>query len=218
MRMSSGSCQTVSNSIRQHLNRFAIATIVAVGLLVLPAAAKIVYTPVNVTVSGNGSIRIDLNHDGADFTVDVAAGSEGCGFFGEEVFAFVNVTPAMGNGVVARGEDAAALNIGTQIDSSESFYEAQAVMASGIYESGPPPCPAKHTSGYWCNGKTGRTGDSPCHTVDGYLGLEFEMNGSTHYGWAHLAITPRSNLTFAVKLTGYAYETVAGMPINAGQT
>ncbi len=56
MKHSSGPTN-LSDSVRQRLNRFAIATILFVGTLALPAEAKIVYTHVNITITGNGSIR-----------------------------------------------------------------------------------------------------------------------------------------------------------------
>lgn len=48
-----------------------------------------------------------------------------------------------------------------------------------------------------------------------YLGLAFQINGETYYGWALLEIDISAG---GAKLKGYAYETVAGMPIDAGQT
>jgi hypothetical protein len=133
----------------------------AVGLLALawPAEGKVVYTPVNVTISGNGSVTLDLNHDGiTDFSVDAVASSGHCGPIGYVASALVTVTPTTGNGVVASGGDAAALSIGAQIDSSQSFYEAQALMAYELFQSGPPPCsPSTLYLGYWCDGSvTGR--------------------------------------------------------------
>ena len=50
--------------------------------------------------------------------------------------------------------------------------------------------------------------------TDRYLGLTFLRNGRTHYGWARLTVSG----AFVAKLTGYAYETIAGKSIIAGQT
>lgn len=50
-----------------------------------------------------------------------------------------------------------------------------------------------------------------------YVGLQFQIKGQTHYGWARfkLDISPTS---ITVYLTGYAYETVVNKSIIAGRT
>jgi hypothetical protein len=57
---------------------------------------------------------------------------------------------------------------------------------------------------------------------DRYLGLKFKINGEYHYGWARLTVKfhggPPKDRTWEAHLTGYAYETVAGKSIMAGQT
>ncbi len=50
-----------------------------------------------------------------------------------------------------------------------------------------------------------------------YLGLSFQINGETHYGWARLNVQSAGHTLTAV-LTGYAYETIANKPIIAGKT
>jgi len=49
------------------------------------------------------------------------------------------------------------------------------------------------------------------------LGLKFLIKGKAHYGWARLNDT-LSQSKITVILTGYAYETVTGKPIIAGNT
>ena len=55
-----------------------------------------------------------------------------------------------------------------------------------------------------------------------YLGFKFQINGETHYGWARLTVNfhggPLKVRTWEAHLTGYAYETVAGQAIAAGET
>ena len=83
-------------------------------------------------------------------------------------------------------------------------------MATETVTFGPPPCVIKKIyRGNWC-------GFYSCHPVDGYLGLEFHIKGSTHYGWAHMIVTP-SDYTFVSKLTGFAYETIPRKSIKAGR-
>jgi hypothetical protein len=50
-----------------------------------------------------------------------------------------------------------------------------------------------------------------------YLGLKFQINGETHFGWARLSVHVNSD-NLKAYLTGYAYETVPGNAIVAGQT
>ena len=52
---------------------------------------------------------------------------------------------------------------------------------------------------------------------DRYLGLKFQIKGSTHYGCARLNIKV-SKTTITATLTGYAYETIPKKPIIAGET
>jgi hypothetical protein len=217
---SSGPCKTAnpSESVHQQLNRLAVATILAgVGLLAVarPAAAKVVYTPVNVTISGTGSIKLDLNHDGIiDFTVLAVVTSEHCDPIGHVTLALVNVTPSKGNGVVATSGDAVALGVGAQIDSSQSFDEAEALMTDAVFKSGPPPCLGDGFRGDWCHGSF--TGGQ-CQG-GGYLGLEFQIKGSTHYGWAQMAIAANSRGELETTLVGFAYETTPSQVIKTGQT
>ena len=50
-----------------------------------------------------------------------------------------------------------------------------------------------------------------------YLGIKFHISGHTHYGWARLSVT-MGKFGPVVTLTGFAYETIAGQGIIAGQT
>jgi hypothetical protein len=63
-----------------------------------------------------------------------------------------------------------------------------------------------------------RTEKGPWANVQNrYLGVTFQMDGATHYGWIRLTVgSARRPLTATI--TGYAYETVAGQGIQAGQT
>lgn len=49
-----------------------------------------------------------------------------------------------------------------------------------------------------------------------YLGLKFEVDGQTHYGWARMSVHVQG-LSMRADITGYAYETVPGQRIRAGQ-
>jgi hypothetical protein len=197
MKHSSGPTN-LSDSVRQRLNRFAIATILFVGTLALPAEAKIVYTHVNITITGNGSIRFDLNHDGiTDFVIHSVSGVTSCGDR-DGLIGSTKITPATGNGVVVSHlYFAELLASGTPIGAGADFYKGQAVV----------------TQFFICSEGT--------HTASGYLGLEFQINGQTHYGWAGVNIYAYYSLFrhgMRTTLIDFAYETVAGMSIKAAQT
>ncbi len=204
MRTSSG-----PKSVRQRLNRFAFSAILAgVGFLALawPAEAQIVYTPVNVTLGPNASYSLDLNNDGiTDFTIStvysVTRGGPRCPSY----FASVDETPTSGNG--AEGAPPRALKGGDQIGPSQTYYAGQGTLKSdtATYTKG-EPCTKLQNVFY---GKWSR------HLR--YLGLALQINGETYYGWAELEVKV-NYLTASATLTGYAYESTPGMPINAGQT
>jgi hypothetical protein len=195
-------------SPRQFLNRFAIATILAgVGLLALawPAGAEVVYTPTNVTIGPNSSYNVDLNNDGIiDFTISASVQFSGVcesdGGFIKYYTTSVDETPASGNG--AMGAPPTALRLGDQIGPSQPFYGGTGTLRS--YYKNPSKC-APSATGNWVT-----------HSIH-YLGLALQINGETFYGWAKLEVDV-DPFTASATLLGYAYETIAGRPIDAGQT
>jgi hypothetical protein len=53
-------------------------------------------------------------------------------------------------------------------------------------------------------------------TVRGYLGFEFGPKGGEHVGWVAMSVV--GGVDFSAHITGYAYDTVPGQTIKAGQT
>lgn len=209
-------------TLRQHFNRFAIATILAGGVLLAvasPAQAQIVYTSTNITIGPNGSYNLDVNNDGVtDFTIAQKESQPKCPPAGLPTAEATHTdagsthglhlstieTPASGNGAEGKGNLPARLQSGEQIGPSESFsQEPNGLMAYRIVA-----CPGGGSSsgGSWFNST-------------GYLGLSFQVDGQTYYGWAYLTVDVNPPLLGnTTTLTGYAYESTPGMPINAGQT
>jgi probable HAF family extracellular repeat protein len=172
----------------------------------------IVYTPTNVTISGDGSIKLDLNHDGiTDFTITASDGYSMC-YFANEFHGTDTLFPATGNGVVASNGSVAALGSGTLVGSSDSFQTTQTLIGSFVFGPGFPPC-LSYLRG-WCHG----TISSKSCSRTAYMGLEFKINGQVHYGWAYLEIYAAAPGTFNTTLKGFAYETVAGRAITTDQT
>jgi hypothetical protein len=188
--------------------------------LARPAQAKIVYTPADVvcsTLKACSGFPIDLDNDGNnDFAISESfqIGGHGsqCYFSGDVSVA----TSQDGNGIVSGAHVgwAAALKAGRRIDSGLTF-DTSALMIGRV---GALRCPGGFNhrndgySGYWRD-----LGSSPR-----YLGLAFQIQGQTHYGWAQMdagiACCPHGGGWADSALMGYAYETIAGKSIRAGQT
>jgi hypothetical protein len=178
---------------------------IAVGALLMSplafvptAAAEVVYTRVNVTLSGTGSIKLDLNHDGiTDFVLHSASQLTTCGDRGGLIGSTI-ITPTTDDGVVVSHLDfAAVLGSGIPIGASATFYKARTVV----------------TQFFICS--------SGSQHVAGYLGLEFQINGQTHYGWAQVSIDAHYQFQgtgMRTTLVGFAYETVPSHAIKTGQT
>jgi hypothetical protein len=178
--------------------RFAIATVLAgLGLLAAaqPAAAEIIYEKADARIF-DASRSIALGN-GAVFqlTSTIYYGGMGglCVIGGS-----VSETQTSGNGALI-----GPLAKGDAIGPSQVFTGGTADLETFYLLKGEPPCSGSrfHYSGPWEFG--------------GYLGLSFEVNGETYYRWAQLVIQDGGQ--GGVTLFGYAYETIPGMPINAGQ-
>jgi len=175
-----------------------------------PASAKIVYTPVNTTLTGSGHIKINLNHDGIkDFDIQSAVSEVACGF-GHEIHGVVTVKPTPGDGVVASGPNATALASGIRVGPTGTFSNHQSLMTNFLVTRGCGHLPYRY--GNWCSATSGFS----CSRT-GYLGLRFLVNGQTHYGWAYTTVMGGGS-GLSVTLKSFAYETIAGRGITTGQT
>jgi hypothetical protein len=152
-----------------------------------PAQAKVVYTPVNVTIGENTQYLLDLNQDGVnDFSFSHFAYGNWDHFYAAGLAA----NHIFGNG------SASALRFGVPIGPKGHFSHFGLMAKSGAISG------SIETFGKWLN------------VQNHYLGLQFSINGQTHYGWARLTVTSG----IAGTLTGYAYETIPNKRILAGQT
>lgn len=176
----------------------AAAAGVAVLALVQAAEGEIVYTPANVLISVGGlnSYALDLNADGTtDFLINEVA-RQSIDMSGGTSLVFAR--PAVvSNGIVGYGGKASALPAGASIGSGRTFRGGK--MASLFTFIG---------TEFQIHGKWG-------DVKNRYLGLKFQINGETHFGWARLNVGGKP---LVANLTGYAYETVPNMPIAAGKT
>lgn len=206
----------VGRNLEQRLLAYAAAAGASL-MAVQPAAAKVIYTRLNVTIE-NGVLPLDLNHDGVvDFNIFEKATSTIQG--GGSRYLNVNSAGNPGGGVLAgRFNSVNALPPGAEIGPGNRFLRAQNVagrMASRWFLW-------KGTS--WSGLCSGAFAGAPyCHGVtDRFLGLRFVVSGKTYYGWAGFSVVKlglnHDHPYVSARLTGVAYEDVPGQSIRAGQT
>ena len=178
---------------------------VAVGLLASfqTSEAKVVFTQANVVISAGQSYNLHLTNNGTtDYTIS-ASSRDANGCPGVDLDASVNT--AAGNFVeYLNGGYPDALPPGARIDSSQQFYGGNQQTLAAYYWS---PVFGCHVVAYgnW----VGNIGTR-------YLGLKFQFQGKTHFGWARMKVT--SNFVgIRIALTGYAFETIANKAIIAGK-
>jgi hypothetical protein len=194
--------QPLPTSFATNLSAYSLAAAAAgVGLLALaqPAAAEIVYTPTNIDLGPGVILDIDLNHDGVnDFEFIHYAGAYRMWTQSLRVFPYNSGAV----GAVPTGF-AAALAKGARIGPAQAFGQPGIAMiethgfASGrIY--------SRRVIGPWVNKE------------NAYLAVSFIFGGGVHYGWIRMSVTIGDE-EFGATITGYAYETVVGKPIAAGE-
>ena len=198
----------LTDSVNRKLNMYALAAgATGVGALALaqPAEARIVYTRTHQVTSPQQVLAIDLNHDGIkDFGISTSYAG-GSGFFsvGLKVYQYYI---GHANRIAGKG-DAAAFRAGAQIGPKRLFSYNNHQMAREQFNQGQ----RFHVSGPWAN-----TGNG---VKNHYLGLKFIIKDQVHYGWARLTVTLGNHAVLGDvegTLTGYAYETIPGKPIIAG--
>ena len=211
MKRSSGARKTakLSELIHQQLNMYAIAASAAgVSLLASaqPAGAKIIYTPAHRVIPTGGVYNLDLNHDKeTDFVLAHPSPS-----LNSSVSATSSVLAypfKLGeNGVYGRGNFASCLHKGARVGPGGRFSPVDRIMGRMHWFDG-----SYSVKGNWADGGKG--------VNSRYLGLRFKVDNETHYGWARLNVVISDSYPgISVTLTGYAYETIPGKSINAGQT
>lgn len=187
-------------SLEKRLSTYALtaaAAGVGIGIAGPSAEAKIIYTPADKVLT-SGSFNIALNH------IPMWTITDG---FHSSIYDILSVKPLHGGGVVFAKGYAQALSSGVSIGPNEAFQTGPARMERAVFLSD-----SSFARGYgpWT------------HATNRYLGLRYVVNGQTHYGWARFTVKTTGNLTNGVKITatftGYAIETVANTPIQAGAT
>jgi hypothetical protein len=200
-------------STNHRLNSYALAAGAAgVSLVALaqPSEAEIVYTPAHGVASRHASYALDLNNDGVvDFTIaDIVK------HFDASSLQSLAATPAVkGDGVMYLRNAfsiayANALVQGDEIGIGFSFLSRQTPMAiADLVSSG--------------GGQYSYFSLPFANVSDRYLGLRLQLSDGIHFGWARLNVRfyagNFNTRTWVARITGYAYETIPGKQIKAGQ-
>ncbi len=181
-----------SQKLSKRLAKYGALSVAIAG--VADASGQIVHTP-NVDFVGTllSSLVIDFDGDTVDDVVvlqtNFPAGSIYIELMRAEAFA--------SNGIAA--------NVVGNYTYGVNVPYGSAIGASTTVASFGDMCQAAgYTNSQFC----GTTGD-------GYIGVSFDISGSTHYGWVRIA--PGSSSTNFTVLD-YAYESSPDTSINAGQT
>jgi hypothetical protein len=184
-----------ASKLESKLARYALA---GSAVLAAPAAANasIIYNtgspaglPANITTGATTSLNVSLDGTITDFTLAVNTNPQ------------ASVSGPGTTSFVVDIDGPEALTLGTLINGSSVLGSTGNLFSI----SGPTK------SGNW------QSTDTP---VQAYLGVAFDISGSTHYGWAQLTVD--ANFGFpsnaSITLIDYAYESQAGVGIEAGAT
>jgi hypothetical protein len=171
--------------------------------------ADIIYSgPQNIPIGAGQTVNLDLNGDGIvdyQFQNTFVPGGGPVGKDAREL----NLLLQGSNQAVDSGPSTsppnspAALPAGVLIPDSQSLDVTNPLMAGVSTFEGFP-----FGYGNWSG------------ATDMYLGLQFDIGGQTHFGWAELSVSSGTDITTdpTAVLEGWAYERVAGAPITTGQT
>ncbi len=196
----------------KHLIAYALAAGAAgVGLMgaAQPATAEVIYTATNETLT-KGGLFFDLNLDGVpDFNLGFHTQSSFTYQDGHYTARKLVVGGKVNASVIPSNGSVGALVAGSVIGSSRKFKDVtvqrqQMMFAQSFFSS----------SGLRESSARGNWKDVRSR----FLGLKFQINGQTHYGWARLTVQYNHYTRISATLLGYAYETVADQSIEAGQT
>jgi hypothetical protein len=205
----------LSHILDRHLAAYALAAGAAgVGVTASALAPKensIVYTPANIPFVGHARenyppVKIDLNGDGI---TDVTISAAGSGYsLGSEGISYYQGAAGWGAAAGAGGVEA-PLAQGREIGPARNFVDGGPLLDSQHRYR-------HHKSWNRCRGPFQAPYRSP---LTAYLGLKFQISGETHYGWVSLTTECGDGTGYVTgTVDGYAYNTVADMPIRAGQT
>lgn len=207
--------KTSSNKVSRQAGLYALAAAAAgVSLLAMvqPAAGEVIVTKKTIPIpltpdTMQKPVHISMANNGVDnFTFILQTDGSSRGLRELDV---LGVDPGQGNQFLEGGDfygKALALQRGVTIGpagiTSANFFSSALVegtnSSKGVF----------YSRGYW--------GGNPKNK---YLGVRFNIDGETHYGWIRLTVTSDTQSkkpSLEATITGYAYESVANKAIKAG--
>lgn len=204
--------KTTSNSLNRQIGLYSVAAAVAgVSMLALaePSAAEVVVT--------KKSIPIPMSPIGSPELVKVSMANNGIDNFSFWLYSdapisdrgFLLAAAGQHDGIMIGGDfyaEALALPRGANIGPSVSFFSASG--SGALIEATQSSGSVRGPRGFW--------GGNPKNK---YIGVRFQINGQTHYGWIRVTVTTNLSVHgpfLSGTITGYAYETVASKAIKAG--
>lgn len=181
--------KTTKNDFSKKLAQYGALSIAIAG--VADATGQIVYTDVDPDFVGGAPSSFAIDFDG-DGTVDVTIFQSNNGNY-----ELVQALPAAGNGIIAMPDGAGNYAYASNLMSGDVINSAAAFLSYGSLCAGP-----------------GYSGSNFCATTGGFVGVEFDISGTTYYGWVGVDVLDSSNYT----IRDYAYNSTPGEPITAGET
>lgn len=178
--------------ITRRLVNYSMAAGAGVVMSGMPANAEVVFTPANFTLS-NHALKIDFNQDGQkdlelfNYYYSAKRLTRWLSVQGPGPFRVVG-------GPLAGG---AAIGAGSPFDQ----HRSQMAFAYNYYYYGIGTVTG--VRGSWAN------------VTDQFLGVKFQINGGTHYGWVRLTVVAYvfNYPVITATISGYAYESVANKTI-----
>ncbi|HEV2115486.1 MAG TPA: hypothetical protein VGR48_05640, partial [Terriglobales bacterium] len=161
-----------------------------------PAAADIIYTPADIVIPHDGiPVPIDFGHGAAaNFSLWIRSYVD-FGPFSSDLFLYgrnaANLVIGQGQGFAARLAAGATIGAGQKFAPTHRTFGIPLIALKRFYSNG------THTT---CTGPWAQPARS------GYLGLEFDISGQEHFGWARLnAGCLVGGRRVGAILTGYAF-------------
>ncbi len=208
---------TAEYGLRWYCLAAAAASVSALALA-QPAEGEIIIKNKTIPIPANSGVLLDLNGDGVtDFELFFSNY-----YIGQYSVNYFTMEPrGAGNSVIGMTYSVSALLRGAKIGPAGPFIHTSAGYPIHIEES--TLCTQN------CGGRTGYSFDQHLRGKWGgghpnrFIGLKFQINGKTHYGWVRMTVTVKHQGTgkgptgsFSVTITEYGYESVANKSCGAG--
>jgi len=185
---------------RMNSTRKTVALLSTSALAAGAARGAILYTPLNLTITGDTALTLDLNQDGApDFQMQFDANGAA-----KPVIISTNSPNACFVLSASSNQGLPVTTLGTMINGSY-----QSAQSTGYFNKNS----GGTVVGSWTAGGN----------IDAYVGLELQDGAGTHYAWAHFIYNSSAAAANDVDsgqltLVDAAMETSPGVGILAGQT